>query len=68
MLKGDGYLVLPGTNGRVFCTDSLENVALMFALEARQHVSAQNIDVPSPGQFVREVFDLNRRIRLTLRP
>ena len=61
-------LVVYGTNGRVFCTDSLVDVAFLFALEAVQHIPAQNIHVAGLGYLVREVFDLNRRIHLTLRP
>ena len=52
----------------MFCTDSLVDVTFSFALGAAQHIPAQNIHVASFCYLVREVLDLYRRIRLTLRP
>src|ERR1039458_196506 len=58
----------PRTDGAVFRTDSLVDVAFLFALIAVQHIAAQNINFASPGYLVPEVFQLNRRICLPLRP
>src|ERR1017187_959284 len=58
----------PQTNGGVFRTDSLVDVAFLFALKVVQHIATQNINFASLGYLVPEVFQLNRRIRLPLRP
>ena len=58
----------PGTNDRVFCTDFLVDVTLLFALKAFQGIPAQDIHVACFGYLVPEVFELNRRIRVALRP
>jgi hypothetical protein len=48
--------------------DSFMDVAFLFTLKAVQHIPAQNIHFVLPGDLVPEVFDLNCRIRLPLRP
>src|SRR5215472_15481926 len=55
-------------NGRVLGADSLADIGLHFALEVAQHITAEDIDVVTPGCLVPEVFNLNRRIRFALRP
>jgi hypothetical protein len=52
----------------MFCANPLKDVVFLFALKAFQHISAENIHVVYPGCFVPKVFDLNRRLRLTLAP
>ena len=49
-------------------TDSFMDVAFLFTLKAVQYIPAQNIHFVLPGDLVPEVFDLNCRIRLPLRP
>jgi hypothetical protein len=43
-------------------------MALLLALEACQHIPAQNIYFASLGYLIGEVFDLNRRIQVALGP
>src|SRR6266481_4575473 len=57
-----------GTNGRVFRTDSLVDVAFLFALKVIQYVPAPNIYVAGSGDLVPELFQPNCRVRLPLRP
>jgi hypothetical protein len=45
---------------RVFCADILVDVAFLFALEAVQHIPAQNVHVAGLGYFVREVLASER--------
>jgi hypothetical protein len=52
----------------VFGTDSLLDVVYLFVPEVAQHIPAQNIHAASFGHLVREVLDLNRRIRFGLGP
>ena len=52
----------------MFCTDSLVDVPLLFALESCPHIPAHNIHLASLRYLVRKVFDLNRRGHLTLDP
>src|SRR5882672_5192134 len=51
----------------MFCTDSLVDVSLQFALKAFQHIPTENIHVVRLGYFVPEVLELDRRIRPALR-
>jgi len=62
------FVPLTGVNNRVFGTDSFVDLAFLFALKGAQHVTAENIDVSYLSYFVPEVFDLNRGVRVTLRP
>ena len=58
---------LGGNNG-MFRADSLVDMAFLLALKVIQHIPTQNIKIAAPGDLVPEVFQLNRRLRLPLRP
>jgi hypothetical protein len=59
---------LLGINGRMLCTDSLEDLAVHPALNDTQRISTQNIQVVCLSQLVTEFLDVNRCLCVTLRP
>ena len=52
----------------MFCTDSLEDVAVHPGLNATQRIPAQDIHVACLGQLIAEFFDVNRCLCVTLCP
>jgi len=57
-----------GINDRMLSTDSLVDVLVFQALKFIGRVPTQSVDLVASGNFVPKVFDLNRRLRLTLCP
>src|SRR6476469_6387830 len=52
----------------MFCTDLLEDVAARLAPNGTQMIRAQNIHVVCLGYLIRESFNPNRRLCVTLCP